>query len=325
MVSHASLILLGLVCGLILVGGVLWIVRRTGVLDRPNHRSSHVDPTPTLGGIAFVLVMLAHLLTATTASEGLGWGLFWALLALAAVSLWDDLANASSLLRLSVHIAASLGVLVALDVHAAYPAWLFGVLLIALVWLINLYNFMDGIDGYAAVQCLVFAVGAQWLGAGVPGWLGQALWLLCGVAVAFLAFNWPPARIFMGDVGSSFLGLYIGACILIGWQQGSLPMMGSLILLAGFWFDASYTLCVRIATGQRFFQAHRLHLYQQLARARGHRFTTLALLGFGALWLLPLALLSQRYPDYASGCLVASVAPIALACVVWRAGLAREA
>lgn len=320
MVSGTALLAAGLCCGLALVAATLWLTRRGGIVDQPNHRSSHVAPTPTLGGVAIVMVMLAHVLTATGVSSGFGWGVFVGLLALTVVSLWDDLLNAPAIFRLLVHGFASMSVLVSLDMHALYPAWQLAVVWVGMIWLINLYNFMDGIDGYAAVQCLVFCLGAQWLAGGLPGWLGQSVWLLTGVTLGFLVFNWAPAKIFMGDVGSGFLGLYIGTCTLLAWQQHLVPLTASAILLAGFWFDATYTLAVRALTGQPFAQAHRLHLYQYVARAKGHAFATSALLLFGMLWLLPLAWASVTWPEYELICVFVSILPLAWACVSWRAG-----
>ena len=134
-----------------------------------------------------------------------------------------------------------------------------------LVWHINLYNFMDGIDGIASSQCLLFCLSVLYLTGGVPGWLGDLLWILVGTALGFLVYNWPPAKIFMGDVGSGALGLILGVVTLQLAISGMLPFIGCLILLTGFWFDASYTLCVRMLSGQAFTEAHRSHLYQKVA------------------------------------------------------------
>jgi Fuc2NAc and GlcNAc transferase len=204
-------------------------------------------------------------------------------------------------------------------------AWIVLIVIgLALVWHINLYNFMDGIDGLAGVQGLVFLVGAQIVGQGVPGWLGDLIWLTSGTLVAFLAFNWPPARIFMGDVGSGFLGLLTGALALLLWQQQTLPLAVSLILLSAFWFDASYTLAVRALTGQPFTRPHRSHLYQKLAARYGHRWTTLAFLLYATLWLLPLAAACAHLSAgsvHAWWWLVAATLPLAVAAVWQGAGL----
>ena len=319
LVAALPFFLLGLVAGLVLEWGVYSIVRRPHLLARPTSRSSHTEPTPTMGGIVIVVVVLVYLAVMSSTGTMPGWGLLAALGALAVVGLWDDVSQLSARVRLFVHFVAAALVLWGLDL--ALPVWAQAMVLVALVWFVNLYNFMDGIDGFAAVQCLVFCLGAHWVAAGIPGWSGDLLWLLAGVSLAFLAFNWPPAKIFMGDVGSAFLGLLLGALTLYLWQTGSVPLVSSLILLAVFWFDATYTLCVRILTQQEFTQAHRLHLYQHIAQKRGHLWTTLAMLFYAMLWLLPLAwvaALPERNLMEQALALLAGILPLLIAC--WRMG-----
>jgi Fuc2NAc and GlcNAc transferase len=309
--------------GFLVALGLEWLVwrgfDRLGVLAHPNARSSHAVATPTAGGIAFVLPLLAYLAWLGTLGSQPALALAAGGLALAAVGLWDDLREVSPLLRAGLHVAVAVGFV---SVLLSGSAWfVLGLAAVALVWQINLYNFMDGIDGLAGVQGLVFLVGAQIVGQGLPGWPGDVIWLTVGTLLAFLVFNWPPARIFMGDVGSGFLGLLTGALALLLWQQQTLPLTVSLILLCGFWFDASYTLMIRVLTGQSFTQAHRSHLYQKLAAERGHLWTTLAFLLYGAVWLLPLAWVCARVsPDSPFGLwwLIPAVLPLALA--AWRVG-----
>jgi Fuc2NAc and GlcNAc transferase len=147
----------------------------------------------------------------------------------------------------------------------------------------------------AAAQTLVFVIGAQWVGLGLAAWPGDVGWLVAGCMVGFLAFNFPPARMFMGDVGSNLLGVLTGALALVWWQQRTLPLPAALLLLSGFWLDATYTLIVRALTGQAFTQAHRSHLYQKLAARRGHSWTTVCFLLYAVLWLVPLSWLCARY------------------------------
>ncbi len=320
MVSDAIILLSGLGIGLVLLCGVYFIVRQPHLLATPNARSSHSQPTPTMGGVVIVVIVLAYLAVLAELPGSLGWTSCFALAALALVGLWDDLSHLSARFRLAVHFVAAAAALWALGLDL--PLWLQALFCVALVWFVNLYNFMDGIDGYAAVQCLVFCLGAQWVGGGLPGWSGDLVWLLAGATLAFLAFNWPPARIFMGDVGSGFLGLLLGVMVLYLWQTGSVPLVASLILLAVFWFDATYTLCVRMLTRQEFTQAHRSHLYQHLAQRQGHLWTTVAFLLYAAIVLVPLAWyasLSSSYPQQL-GALFIAVAPLAVACVRLRAG-----
>ncbi len=201
--------------------------------------------------------------------------------------------------------------------------WVAAALIVGVVWFVNLYNFMDGIDGIAAVQCLVFCFGVQIVSGGLAGWSSDAVWLLAGATLAFLAFNWAPAKIFMGDVGSNFIGLLIAALVLYLWKTDQVPLIASFILLAGFWFDATWTLCVRMLTGQPFARAHRSHLYQRLAQRFGHRFTTLAFTLFAGGWLLPLALAAAHAWLPGGLALSAALAPLAL--LSWRLRAGREA
>lgn len=303
--------------------GVLQLLNQPKLLAQPNDRSSHSQPTPTMGGVVIVVPVLAYLAWVAGSQPQLAWSLFGALAGLALVGLWDDLAGLSARLRLLVHAGAAALVLWGLQLDLAW-LWL-ACIWLGLMWLINLYNFMDGIDGLAACQTLVFCLGIHWLAVGVPGWSGDLLWLLGGVTLAFCGFNWSPAKIFMGDVGSGFLGLLLGAVALYVWQSFAVPLVASLILLAVFWFDASYTLCVRIVSQQEFTQAHRSHMYQQLAQRQGHLWTTIAFLFFSLCWLLPMAWLTVEIADTLisqTGILLLAVLPLAILCWRLRAGVA---
>jgi len=324
-VPHVALMLLagGFAASVLLLAGVLAGAQRLGVYDHPNERSFHDGPKVTGGGVAFVLPLLAYLGWVAAAGGGEALVLCAGGTALAAVGLLDDIREVSSLLRIVVHLLAA--ALLVGSVFAGAGWWLTAFLAVALVWQINLYNFMDGIDGIAGVQALVFLVGAQLVAGGLPGWPGDVAWLACGGVLGFLVFNFPPARLFMGDVGSGVLGLVTGALALIWWQQETLHVVPSLILLAGFWLDASYTLIVRMLTGQPFAQAHRLHLYQKVATTRGHLWTTVGFLTYATLWLLPLACLSVRFPaqpDFTTWLwLLPAIAPLLLCAWWFRAGL----
>jgi Fuc2NAc and GlcNAc transferase len=191
---------------------------------------------------------------------------------------------------------------------------------VVVLWIVNLYNFMDGIDGIAASQCVVFCAGVLLIGH-PAAFVGEFLWILLGATVGFLWFNRPPARIFMGDVGVGFLGLLVGVIGLTLDARHQMPLIASMILLAGFWFDATYTLCVRIATGQQFASAHRSHLYQRCAARFGHGRTTSMFVVFAIVWLMPLAWLCVRVPRWGFAWLAVAVAPLAVAAVRVRAGL----
>jgi len=312
-----------LVSGFVLTTVFEWLVlratQRLQLVAIVTARSSHVEPTPTMGGLAIVLTVSGFLLMQAIAGVDASLGLLLGGGLLALVGLRDDITDLSAVLRLICHVVAVCLTIYMLDLPWS-ALWLAG-LAFLMVWQVNLFNFMDGIDGIAGIQLLLFCVGTIVISGGVPGWLGELLWLLSGSSLAFLSFNWPPAKIFMGDVGSGFLGLVLGFLVVALHQAGFVPFIASLILLTGFWFDASYTLCVRILTGQKFASAHRSHLYQILAARRGHRRTTMLFGGFCVGWLIPLAWLSMRFPEYALLCLIAGSAPWVVFAPRYRAGL----
>lgn len=308
----------GFILTVLLELGVLEGARRLRILALPNDRSSHSVPTPTLGGLPVVIVVCAYLALEAATGVAAAWGVLAGGLLLACVGALDDLREIGASVRLLCHVLA-----VVLTISFLSLDWPLALLLLgglALVWQVNLFNFMDGIDGIAGTQVLVFCVGVQLAGGGIPGWPGVLCWLLAASTLGFLAFNWPPAKIFMGDAGSGFLGLLLGFLALALAQLDFVPLVASLILLAGFWFDASYTLCVRILTGQRFAQAHRTHLYQKLAVMKGHRWTTVLFAVYGGVWLVPLALMSTRAPDWSPLLLAVAAAPVAFGCIRWSAG-----
>lgn len=267
----------------------------------PNARSSHSQPTPTGGGIAIVVVLTFVLLGYFWLGVGwAGWlaggGLVIALLGLA-----DDLVELSAPVRIVIQwmvVAAVVWALGAVDTLGADPAggvisglpsyalWL--LLLLGLTWFINLFNFMDGIDGIATAQSGAYCLGALLFMLGDAGWASQILWVGFAASVGFAVFNAAPARIFMGDAGSAFWGYLIGLLALHLALVGALPFVASLVLLSAFWFDASYTLCVRMVTGQKFAQGHRSHLYQRLADRFGHGRTTVMYVALFLLWQWPL-------------------------------------
>ena len=291
---------------------------RLGLVAHPNRRSSHTQPTPSGGGLAFALVLVVWLVffaddfrpAAMLALAGA---------AVAILGLLDDIKELRRDVRLACHLGLAAGCVVGLFEPGLFVA---AILCLGLVWWLNLYNFMDGIDGIAASQAVAFALGALLIGD-----LAQSqtfVWVLLAAALGFLTVNWAPAKIFMGDVGSGFLGLTSGVLALWLWETGELPLVASSILLLTFWLDASYTLGVRIVTGQAFAEAHRSHLYQIVARRLGHgRATSLFWLHW-ALWLLPLAALSTWVPArlaWQLPCLVAACLPMAVACAKLRSGM----
>ena len=301
------------------LSAILWkAAPHLRLLSHPNQRSSHTAPTPSGGGCAFVVAIVAWLVffsddfppAPVLAVGGL---------AVAAIGLLDDIREVHPALRLGCHLAIAavcVGLLFA-------PNWPLAVaFVIGLAWWLNLYNFMDGIDGIAASQAAAYGAGVLLLAEA-----GQAhpfAGVLIAAAAAFLLFNWAPARLFMGDVGSGFLGFATGLFALWLALTGELPPIASAILLLTFWFDATYTLIVRIVTKQAFASPHRSHLYQVLAQRLGHGTTTTIFWLHSAAWLLPLAWLATQFPRWQLACLAVACLPIAVACVVQRAGSTQQ-
>jgi len=296
---------------------LIGIARRHALLAIPNTRSSHTVPTPTLGGIAIALPVFVWAIWRFGA-DPLCFIVIGSGGALAVLGGIDDVHDLSPRLRLPIQCAA-VAFAVWMDSFVG-TWWIVACAFLSLLWSVNLYNFMDGIDGIAASQCVCFCAAVLLLG-NPQGPTNELLWVLCGAAFGFLLFNWAPARIFMGDVASGLLGLLVGVIALNLDLQRQLPLIASLLLLAGFWFDATYTLCVRIATGQPFASAHRSHLYQKCARSVGHGRTTTMFIGFFIVWLMPLAWACIHAAHWQLLWFGAAIAPLLIACVAMRAGL----
>ncbi|UVE19692.1 glycosyltransferase family 4 protein [Pseudomonas sp. LS44] len=273
------------------------------LMDIPSGRSSHSVPTPRGGGVAIVLSFLAAL--PPLASVGvLAWPVMWALLGagawIAVVGFLDDHGHIAARWRLLAHFIGAgwaLGWLGGLPPLVIFGfdlelGWLgYALAAFYLVWLLNLYNFMDGIDGIASVEAICVCLGGALLylllgeGAAVLAPLSLA------VAVAgFLFWNFPPARIFMGDAGSGFLGIALGVLSLqAAWVAPQL-LWSWLILLGVFIVDATWTLFRRLLRGDKVYEAHRSHAYQYASRQFGkHLPVTLAVAMLNLLWLLPIA------------------------------------
>jgi UDP-N-acetylmuramyl pentapeptide phosphotransferase/UDP-N-acetylglucosamine-1-phosphate transferase len=273
-------------------------LQRLQVLDHPNERSLHSQPIPRTGGLALLIGLLSGLIIGFGAAPALGalgagaladvpalpW-LALALLIVATVSFLDDRANVSRRLRLAVHLLAAValwlgglrwdllvlpGLLIPLPLLVALPLTLG-----YSVWMLNLYNFMDGMDGLAGGMAAIGFAALAYLGY-VAGDLGYAI---CCAAVAaaaagFLTGNLPPARIFLGDVGSSSLGLLAAGLSLWGASTGLFPLWVAWLIFSPFIVDASWTLLRRALQGERVWEAHRSHHYQRLVLAGwGHRRT----------------------------------------------------
>ena len=265
------------------------------LMDIPNARSSHSVPTPRGGGAAIVVSFLVALaLIATTG--GIEWSASVALLGaggfVALVGFLDDHGHIAARWRLLAHFGAAfwalgwLGGAPALQLFGVQLdlGWL-GVALAAvyLVWLLNLYNFMDGIDGLAAGEAVLVASTGAFLTKGSP--VSFALFALAASVLGFLIWNWSPAKIFMGDAGSGFLGFAFFSFALYTENTNTLPLLTWAVLVSVFAVDATLTLVMRARQRKRLSEAHRDHLYQQFIKS-GYRHASVTigalLLGFCA-------------------------------------------
>lgn len=301
---------LAVLCFVVFIVSVLMtgVLRRYAIaknlLDVPNERSSHLLPTPRGGGVAIVLAFLSGIVALWQMSlldTGTMTGLAGAGLFVAIVGFIDDHGHVAAHWRLLAHFMAAFWMLYWLG--GLPPVMIFGVAFdmgwlgqmfaaFLLVWLLNLFNFMDGIDGIAGTEVISVS-----LVAGVIIFLqansvsGLALHLLIAAAAAgFLLWNMPPAKIFMGDAGSGFVGLMLGGIALYSMSIAPQMLWVWLILLGSFIVDASYTLVRRLIRGDKVYRAHRSHAYQYASRKyASHRVVMLGVLTINLFWLTPWA------------------------------------
>lgn len=263
-------LLAGMLSALVTVASIAYAQRR-GLLDRPGRRRSHVHPTPRGGGVGIVLAMLLFgLLPLLLAGEVTSAWIAAALLAVALIGWIDDHGALSARLRLAVHLLAAVLLVGALGTRPGHPwllPWL-ALLVLAVVWSINLHNFVDGINGLLALQATAILGWLAWFGhrAEDPV-LGHFAAVGAFATLAFLPFNLPRARIFLGDVGSGALGLVIAAAALLALRSAALDLGAILMLCSACGIDASATLLSRLLRGRRWHQPHREHLYQWLVRS----------------------------------------------------------
>jgi Fuc2NAc and GlcNAc transferase len=300
-----------LVCGPLLIAYAItgWFRRYAlgkHIVDVPNLRSSHVNPTPRGAGVAIALATLGSFPVLVSLGV-LSWqdacGLCGGGSLVALIGFADDRRHIAARWRLLGQFVAATWLLawLKLDISSVVvqsthiASWISGVIgVVYLVWLLNLTNFMDGIDGIAGVEvvsvCLSAAVlyrlvvpqSTQWL---LPVTIASA-------TLGFLIWNWPPARIFMGDVGSGYLGIMLASSSLIAVRLAPRLFWCWVILLGVFVVDATLTLLRRIVRGQKFYEAHRSHAYQRASRRLGaHLPVTLSVAAINIGWLLPLAVL----------------------------------
>ncbi|HEY0321733.1 MAG TPA: glycosyltransferase family 4 protein [Pyrinomonadaceae bacterium] len=283
-----SLVIAGLVFGLSvwMTGRLSSASSRVRLLDHPNERSLHDRPVPRTGGLAILCgIALGLALEVSLSLLGRGFNLLetrtsvWVIamiLLLALVSLWNDRVDLTPGLRFVVHGLAAAGIVlgagqsidsISIPFMGARPLGLAAIpfTIICLMWMTNLYNFMDGMDGFAGGMTVLGFGFLCVLGLG-SGQTFISLMSLLSVAVAagFLLYNWPPARIFMGDVGSILLGFLAGTLSIIGIHEGRFDVWVPVLIFSPFIVDATVTLFRRLLRGEKVWRAHREHYYQRM-------------------------------------------------------------
>lgn len=311
----------------VLTGLTRQYASRLGLIDVPDHRSAHSQPTPRGGGLGIVVgftILLIFLLVQdkvapTQTAALLGGGIL-----VAGVGLLDDLSDVAIPWRLAAHSIAVVWLLAwmggfpglhigPLEVKASWQVNLLGA--VFLVWLLNLYNFMDGIDGLAAIETLTVLLAAAFLYWQKDLQAPLPMLVACAGVGGFLVWNWPPASIFLGDVGSGFLGFVMGGFMVVtATELGVWPWV---ILLGVFLVDATWTLLRRMRYRERWYRAHNTHLYQRAAKRLGSHKAVTALVGLiNVVWLLPLAWLATKHAQ--SGLFLAALAFLPLvALMIW--------
>lgn len=286
----------------LLAAAALWLMTRNGwpgrFTDIPNERSLHAQPVPRIGGLAIGLavacgtLVMMGLSTADAAGRSPLREIFLCAIPLFVVSVIDDRRSLPAGQRILVHLAAAVLFTLVMLWHVrllwAQPgqgaSWLVSIVVasgvvVVVVWGTNLFNFMDGADGLAGGMAAIgfgtYAMAA--FNTPTGAWFGLACLVLSGAAVGFLAFNFPPARVFLGDAGSVPLGFLAAALAVYGSVAGHWPWWFGLMVFSPFIVDASYTLAKRVLHGEKFWLPHRQHFYQRLILGGwSHRATVLA-------------------------------------------------
>jgi Fuc2NAc and GlcNAc transferase len=303
------------------------------IMDCPNARSSHDVPTPRGGGLALVMVSLLVLLTLGFTEPSL-WLMALGCGLVAYTGFVDDRQDLSPKTRLFTHFLGATIVVAAAG--GVPPITVFGFTLdlggagfllaiVAVVWILNLYNFMDGINGIASMEAVttmlpMFFLLSAFAGFDLP--LGQAHLLIAASVLGFLFWNFPNARIFMGDAGSGFLGIVIASLMLFGAQIGEEWLWAWLIMLGAFIVDATFTLLRRLAGRAHVFDAHRTHGYQWASRIHNsHTKVTIAFGLINLLWLFPLAYVVVNHMADGFAMLLVAYAPLVVLGFCYKCGV----
>lgn len=332
-ITH-SLLLVAPILSFLLTGVVRRYALSSQLIDFPNKRSSHTEPVPRGGGLSIVVVAAAYLLVFGVIGKWPATSVIAFSVSGVAVALtgWvDDHRNLRPRFRLLIHLSSASLLVIAVGALPGIPfpgttlsvGWVGSFLAaLSITWFLNLYNFMDGIDGLAGIEAVTVG-GGGWL---ILWWIGEPSWAYAFLAVSlaslgFLVWNWPPAKVFMGDAGSGYLGFVFGGLFLLAWVNTNVSPWVWLILFGIFIVDASVTLLRRLLRGQRVHEAHRSHAYQHAALKFGSHLPVTAAIGFiNVAWLLPLGFTAAMYPELGAIILAVAWIPVILLALWFGAG-----
>ena len=300
------------------------------IMDIPNDRSSHTVATPRGGGLSIVVTFIVTLIFSQFLNTNVVIALAGAGIFVSVVGFLDDQGHIAAKWRLLVHFIAAFWVIYFIGAFTELRlfefdinlGWLTSIIFaFALVWLLNLFNFMDGIDGIAASEAIFVSASAAilLLTNGVENF-GYISVMLAGSTLGFLLLNWPPAKIFMGDVGSGFLGLMLGAIAYADIAAGR-EIAIWLILFGIFFVDSGITLIRRVWNGDKWYEAHCSHAYQHAARKWGHKRVTIVTILINVGWLLPIAYLVYLNENISLLLTLVAYIPLVLIALKFNAGL----
>ncbi|MEW6996613.1 glycosyltransferase family 4 protein [Colwelliaceae bacterium BS250] len=308
---------------------------KNNVIDIPNERSSHSTPTPRGGGLSVVITFLVSLAVCIYIQGFdlfVGISLFVGGALVAFIGFIDDHGHVDAKWRLLIHSIASFCVvysvngLPVLDIFGVeFDFGVFGYFLsvVAIIWILNLFNFMDGIDGIAGVEAITctFFAGLFLSFISPESSLVTMLWLLTASVSGFLLLNFPPAKIFMGDAGSGFLGFMLAVFALVSSTIDQSMLWVWLILLGVFIVDATFTMVRRFARGEKIYEAHCSHAYQFASRKySSHLKVTLSVLIINVFWLAPMAYLVINETLNGASALCISYIPLIGLAIKYSAG-----
>ncbi len=348
-------VLIGLVvfaAGCVLTNRLIPLLSRYRIMDYPNARSLHVTPVPRSGGLSIVIIFSAvslFFIADPAVNQFHFTVLFAAGLAIAILGFLDDISGVSVPLRFALHILIVGGCVfflgtpsVPVGEYIFEAGWrgLYMLEFIVLLWVVNFFNFMDGIDMIASVEAISIALGATLILALTAPAHEMIAPLICLVAATagFLIWNYPPARVFMGDVASGFLGLVLGLATIITSIDQSMNIWAWFILFGVFFTDATVTVLRRLAGRRKIHAAHCDHAYQRAAmmwqaksdkeysqsRAVAHRNVSAAIAAINIIWLLPFALAAALRPQWGAILTCVALLPLVVVAFALGAGSGRD-